>query len=73
MVSMHYSTKGMLGYSGHNKDNAKFFCSSFILKDLNSTFIILIPKKKGANSFNDFKPISLSNVTWKIISKIIAN
>lgn len=51
----------------------KFFSTGFILKELNSTFITLIPKKQGANTFNDFRPISLSNVTYKVISKILAN
>ena len=38
----------------------------------NSSFLALIPKEKGANSFNRFKPISLCNTSYKIITKIIA-
>lgn len=39
----------------------------------NSTFIVLIPKSDDPNFFNDFRPISLYNCIYKIISKIIVN
>eukprot|EP00253_Pinus_taeda_P017272 PITA_17272 len=39
----------------------------------NSSFLALIPKEKGANSFNRFHPISLCNIGYKLITKIIAN
>jgi len=44
-----------------------------ILKAFNATFLTLIPKKKGADEPNHFIPISLCNVIYKIITKIIAN
>jgi len=39
----------------------------------NSSFLALIPKEKGAKSFNRFKRISLCNTGYKIITKIMAN
>ena len=38
---------------------------------LNATFISLISKKSNLDSFNDFSPISLCNLVYKIIAKII--
>jgi len=39
---------------------------------ISSTYIALIPKRKDSLTFADFKPISLCNAIYKIISKIIA-
>eukprot|EP00253_Pinus_taeda_P031529 PITA_31529 len=39
----------------------------------NSAFLALIPKEKGANSFTRFRPISLCNIGYKLITKVIAN
>eukprot|EP00253_Pinus_taeda_P007450 PITA_07450 len=39
----------------------------------NSSFLALIPKEKGANNFNRFRPISLCNIGYKLITKFIAN
>ena len=50
-----------------------FFRSGWLLKEFNQSFITLIPKKQGACSFNHFRPISLHNVCYKIISKILVN
>eukprot|EP00253_Pinus_taeda_P021713 PITA_21713 len=46
--------------------------SGHIHSSLSSTFIALIPKKKESASLHDFRPISLCNSLFKIISKIIA-
>ena len=44
-----------------------------VLKAFNATFLTLIPKEAKAESPDKFFPISLCNVIYKIISKVIAN
>lgn len=39
---------------------------------LNATFATLIPKISNPLTFQDFRPISLCNLAYKIISKVIA-
>ena len=40
---------------------------------INSTFIVLTHKNSNPYSFNEFKSISLINVVYKLISKIVAS
>jgi hypothetical protein len=42
-------------------------------RSLNSTFVVLIPKKVGASDVKDFRPFSLTSSIYKIISKVLAN
>jgi hypothetical protein len=44
-----------------------------ILKDLNSTMITLILKENEARTPNLYRPITLCNVVYQIISKVIGN
>ena len=39
----------------------------------NSSFLALIPKEKDAKNFSRFRPISLYNTGYKVITKIMAN
>ncbi|XP_026445697.1 uncharacterized protein LOC113346372 [Papaver somniferum] len=51
------------------------FCWSkkFIPKGMNSIFLVLRPKVEGAKSPNQYRPIGLSNVSFKIFTKLSAN
>ena len=43
------------------------------VRSLNSTFIVLVPNKGGAEDIKDFRPIILVNSLYKLIAKVLAN
>lgn len=51
---------------------SEFFSSGQILKQWNATTIILIPKVPNASTTSDFRPISLCNTIYKVISRLLA-
>ena len=50
-----------------------FFHSGPLFKPLNQTFITLIPKVPFPDEVSYFRLISLCNVIYKVISKIMVN
>lgn len=44
-----------------------------ILKSFNATFLTLIPKYDKADSLDQFRPIALYNIIYRIISKVLVN
>lgn len=57
-----YVVHDILGFFGGNRMN----------KAVNHTFLALIPKRTAANLVDQFRPIALCNVIYKIVMKIIA-
>jgi len=51
----------------------EFLNNGHMLLDINHTYIVLISKVKNPEKMSDFRPISLCNVVYKIISKVLAN
>ena len=43
------------------------------VRSLNSTFLVLVPKKAGAEDLRDFRPISLARGLYKLLAKVLAN
>ena len=50
-----------------------FFETGKFVRSLNTTFIVLVPKKFEAEDLKDFRLISLVNSLYKLISKVLAN
>ena len=51
-----------------------FLNNGVMLPDLNHTNIVLIPKvKKNPEKMSKFRPISLCNVIYKVISEVLTN
>ncbi|GKV38651.1 hypothetical protein SLEP1_g46541 [Rubroshorea leprosula] len=51
----------------------EFFRNGKLVRGINSSFIVLIPKKDNPIDLKDYRPISLIGSLYKIISKVLAN
>jgi hypothetical protein len=51
----------------------KFFSDGVMPEQVNDTAIVLIPKKDNPEEIKDFRPISLCNVVFKVVSKCLVN
>lgn len=56
----------------YNLCNA-FHDNNVCLRSINTSFITLIPKVDNPRTPNDFRPISLLNTSFKLITKLLAN
>lgn len=51
----------------------EFHKNGKVLGEWQATFLVLIPKKEGTKMIKDYRPISLYNVIYKILAKVMAN
>jgi hypothetical protein len=52
---------------------SNFFSHGKMDEEINATYIVLVPKTPNPTTVNEFHPISLCNVLYKITSKVLAN
>ncbi|RVW76871.1 Transposon TX1 uncharacterized 149 kDa protein [Vitis vinifera] len=53
-----------------------FWCSlgpQWFVKSINASFLVLIPKKGGAEDLKDFRPINLMGSLYKLLAKVLTN
>jgi hypothetical protein len=55
------------------KSTRYFFQHNYIMPNMNSNLLILIPKVPGADRLDNFRPIALANFQFKLITKILAD
>lgn len=51
----------------------EFHSNGRLVQGINSSFIVLVPKKTNPLSLDDYRPISLINSLYKILAKCLAN
>jgi hypothetical protein len=50
-----------------------FFETGVMPQGINETMIVLLPKKEEPEELKDFRPISLYNIVYKVVSKFLVN
>ena len=51
----------------------EFHETNKFIRNLNTTFIVMVPKKSGVEDFKEFRPISLVGSLYKLLAKVLAN
>ena len=51
----------------------EFYEHKKFVRNLNTTFLVFVPKKGNAKDLKDFKPISLVGGLYKLLAKVLAN
>ena len=51
----------------------EFQSGNFGFERINRSYLFLLPKTPGAESFQEFRPIALSNSLYLVIGKVLAN
>lgn len=51
----------------------QFFSQGWLLPNMNSNLVVLIPKFPGADMIENYRPIALANFQFKIITKVLAD
>ena len=67
IYSWEFVKSEVLGFFREFHDQGRF------VKNLNASFLVLIPKKQTVEDFKDLRPISLVGDLYKILSKVLAN
>ena len=67
IFSWEFVKEEVLGFFREFHDQCRF------VKNLNATFLMLIPKKQTVEDFKDLRPISLVGGLYKILAKVLAN
>ena len=67
IFSWEFVQEEVLGFFKEFHDQCRF------VKNLNATFLVLIPKKQSVEDFKDLRPISLVGGLYKILTKVLAN
>ncbi|XP_019425135.1 PREDICTED: uncharacterized protein LOC109334017 [Lupinus angustifolius] len=55
------------------KSRINWHMNGWLLPNMNSNSVILIPKSPNADKIEDFRPIALANFQFKIITKVLAD
>ena len=67
IFSWDFVKKEVLGFFKEFHEQCRF------VKNLNATFLVLIPKKQTVEDFKELRPISLVGGLYKILTKVLAN